>query len=103
MDGAGHLVAFEKMDNTQIGSIEVALEKAKCAALFRRATKEFEDGLAKGGENLRMLKVPNAIPIEGGLPIVSDGKIIGAIGVSGVKPTEDGQVAKAGVAAVKSK
>lgn len=101
VDGAGHLVAFSRMDNTQIGSIEVSLEKAKCAALFRRSTKVFEDGLAKGGENLRVLKVPNAIPIEGGLPIIHDGKIIGAIGVSGVKPTEDGQVAKAGLDGLK--
>ena len=103
MDGAGHLVAFEKMDNTQIGNIEVALEKAKCAALFRRPTKDLQDGLAKGGENLGVLKVPNSIPVEGGQPIVSDGKIIGAIGVSGMKSFEDGQVAKAGLAAVKSK
>jgi uncharacterized protein GlcG (DUF336 family) len=101
VDGSGHLVAFAKMDNTQLGSIDVALEKAKCAALFRRPTKVFEDGLVKGGENLRVLKVPGAIPIEGGLPIVYQGKIIGAIGVSGVKPNEDGQVAKAGIAADK--
>jgi glc operon protein GlcG len=103
VDGAGHLVAFAKMDNTQLGSIEVALEKAKCAALFRRPTKVFEDGLVKGGENLRVLKVPGAIPIEGGLPIIHQGKIIGAIGVSGVKASEDGQVAKAGLGMDKSK
>jgi glc operon protein GlcG len=103
VDGSGHLVAFAKMDNTQLGSIAVALEKAKCAALFRRSTKVFEDGLAKGGENLRVLKAPGAIPIEGGLPIVHEGKIIGAIGVSGVKPSEDGQVANAGINAVKAK
>jgi glc operon protein GlcG len=103
VDGSGHLVAFAKMDNTQLGSIEVALEKAKCAALFRRSTKVFEDGLAKGGENFSVLKVPGAIPIEGGLPIIVDGKIIGAIGVSGVKPNEDGQVAKAGLDALKPK
>ncbi len=97
VDASGHLVAFAKMDNTQLGSIDVALEKAKCAALFRRSTKIFEDGLVAGGANLRVLKVPGAIPIEGGLPIIHEGKIIGAIGVSGVKPNEDGQVAQAGI------
>jgi glc operon protein GlcG len=101
VDPAGHLVAFAKMDNTQLGSINVALEKAKCAALFRRSTKVFEDGLVSGGANLRVLKVPGAIPIEGGLPIIQDGKIIGAIGVSGVKPNEDGKVAQAGADVVK--
>src|SRR4051812_27289594 len=63
VDGSGHLVAFAKMDNTQLGSIEVALEKAKCAALFRRPTKVFEDALAMGGANLRALKAPGVIPI----------------------------------------
>ena len=103
VDGAGHLVAFARMDNTQFGSIEVAKEKAKCAALFKRSTKVFEDGLATGGANLRILKVPGVIPIEGGLPIIHEGKIIGAIGVSGVKANEDGQVAQAGLDAIKAK
>src|SRR5262249_439591 len=67
VDPSGHLVAFAKMDNTQLGSIEVAIEKAKSAALFRRATKVFEDALAMGGANLRVLKVPGAIPVEGGV------------------------------------
>lgn len=103
VDGSGHLVAFARMDNTQLGSIEVALEKAKCAALFRRPTKVFEEALAKGGENLRALKAPGVLPIEGGLPIIYEGKIIGAIGVSGVKANEDGIAAQAGVDALKSK
>lgn len=103
VDGGGHLVAFEKLDNTQLGSIGVALEKAKSAALFRRPTKAFEDALAMGGANLRVLKVPGAIPVEGGIPIVLDGKIVGAVGVSGVKANEDGQVAQAGVDALKAK
>jgi uncharacterized protein GlcG (DUF336 family) len=103
VDGSGHLVAFARLDNTQLGSIEVALEKAKCAALFRRSTKVFEDGLANGGAGLRVLKVPGAVPVEGGLPIISEGKVIGAIGVSGVKPGEDGQVAQAGIEALRPK
>lgn len=100
VDGSGQLVAFARLDNTQIGSIDIALEKAKCAALFRRPTKVFEEAVAKGGENLRALKAPGIIPIEGGLPIVHDGKVIG---VSGVKSSEDGQVAQAGIDSLKKK
>jgi len=102
VDSAGFLVAFHRLDNTQLGSVEVSLEKAKSSALFRRATRTYEDTLAQGGANLKVLRSP-AMPIEGGLPILRDGKIIGAIGVSGVKSTEDAQVARAGLAAVESK
>ena len=101
VDGSGFLVAFQRLDNTQLGSVEVALEKAKTSALFRRPTKVFEDLLVTGGSGLRVLKLPGALPIEGGLPIVKDGKIIGAIGVSGVKSTEDAQVATAGLEVLK--
>lgn len=101
VDGAGFLVAFQRLDNTQLGSVEVALEKAKTSALFRRPTKLLEETLAMGGANLKILKLPGALPIEGGLPIIHDGKIIGAVGVSGVKSTEDGQVAAAGLEALK--
>ncbi len=103
VDGSGQLVAFARLDNTQIGSIDIALEKAKCAALFRRPTKVFEEAVAKGGENLRALKAPGIIPIEGGIPIIHEGKVIGAIGVSGVKSSEDGQVAQAGIDSQKKK
>ena len=102
VDSAGFLVAFHRLHNTQLGSVEVSLEKAKSSALFRRATRTYEETLAQGGANLKVLRSP-AMPIEGGLPIVRDGKIIGAIGVSGVKSTEDAQVARAGLAAVGSK
>jgi len=100
VDGAGYLVAFHRLDNTQLGSIEVALQKAKTAALFRRPTKVLEEALEKGGAGLRVLALPQALPIEGGLPIVLDGKVIGAIGVSGVQSTQDAQVAKAGADAL---
>jgi glc operon protein GlcG len=100
VDGAGHLVAFDRLDNTQYGSIEVALQKAKTSALFRRPTKVFEDNVAAGGATLKVLKLPDALPIEGGLPILRDGKIIGAVGVSGVKSTEDAEIATAGLAAL---
>jgi glc operon protein GlcG len=101
VDASGHLVAFARMDDTQLGSIEVALQKAKTSALFRRSTKVFEDALISGGANLRVLKAPQILPIEGGLPIIVDGKVIGAVGVSGVKPNEDGQTAQAGLSGLK--
>lgn len=101
VDGSGFLVAFARLDNTQLGSVEVALGKATTAALFRRPTKVFEEALADSAANAKLLRLPGALPIEGGLPIVHDGKIIGAIGVSGVKSTEDAQVAGAGLQAIK--
>ena len=101
VDSGGHLVAFERMDSTQYGSVDVAQEKARSAAAFRRPTKVFQDAVAGGGEGLRMLKLPGALPIEGGLPLVVGGKIVGAIGVSGVTSAQDGQIAAAGVAGLK--
>lgn len=100
VDAGGHLVALERLDATQYGSVDVALGKAKTAAAFRRPSKAFQDAVAGGGEGLRTLRLPGATPIEGGLPIVVGGKIIGAIGVSGVTSAQDGQIAAAGVAAL---
>ena len=99
VDSSGFLVAFSRLDNTQLGSIEVAIEKARTSALFRRTTKELEDRLVQGGANLKVLRLPG-LPIEGGVPIVVEGKIIGAIGVSGVQSNQDAQVAGAGVKAL---
>ena len=99
VDNAGFLVAFHRLDNTQLGSVEISQEKAKTAALFRRPSKYFEDQLAQGGSGLRALRT-GVMPVEGGLPIIQDGKVIGGIGVSGVKATEDGQVAKVGLTAL---
>jgi glc operon protein GlcG len=96
VDPAGNLVYYEKMDNTQLGSANVAIDKARSAALFKRPTKAFQDALAAGGEGLRVLRLQGATPVEGGIPLVSDGKIVGAIGVSGVTSAQDGQCAKAG-------
>ncbi len=101
VDTGGNLVAFHKMDNTQIGSIEVAIGKAKTANNFKRPTKALEDAIANGGIGLRVLALP-VFPIEGGEPIVAaDGKIIGGIGVSGMSATQDEEVTKAGLAALK--
>jgi glc operon protein GlcG len=101
VDPGGHLVALQRMDNVQFGSIEVARQKAFSAAAFRRPTKAFEDVLAGGGAGLRILRVEGASPLEGGMPIVVEGKVVGAIGVSGVTSQQDAQIGKAGADAVK--
>ena len=101
VDTNGDLVYFERMDETQVGSVEVAISKARSAARFKRPTKAFQDALAAGGEGLRILALQGAIPVEGGLPLVVGGKIVGAIGASGGTSQQDGQVAAAGAAALK--
>jgi glc operon protein GlcG len=101
VDTGGYLVYFEKMQDTQTGSVDLAIEKARTAALFRRPTRVFQDGVAAGGEGLRLLRLTGAIPIDGGVPMIVDGKIVGAVGVSGGSGDQDGQVAKAGAAAAK--
>ena len=101
VDTAGDLVYFEKMDDTQIGSVQVAQSKARSAARFKRATKAFQDALAAGGEGLRILALDGAIPVEGGIPLVVGGKIVGAIGASGGTSQQDGVVAQAGASALK--
>ena len=94
VDTAGNLVYFERMDDTQTGSIRVSQEKARSAAQFKRPTKAFEDALVGGRQ--AVLALPGAIPIEGGIPLFADDKIIGAIGVSGGNSPQDSQCAKAG-------
>src|SRR5262249_21687700 len=103
IDSTGHTVMLHKLDNTQYGSIRVAEDKAHTALDFRRPSKVFEDLIAQGGIGLRTLALRGAAPLEGGVPIIADGKIIGAVGVSGGTSQQDGQVAKVGAdaAAVK--
>jgi uncharacterized protein GlcG (DUF336 family) len=101
VDSAGQLAAFSKMDNTQHASVEIAIGKAVSANNLKRPTKALQDGIAQGGANLRLLAVKGITPLEGGVPIVVDGKIIGAIGVSGVASNQDADVAMAGAAAAK--
>jgi glc operon protein GlcG len=100
-DIGGDLVYFEKMDGTQTGSVNVALGKARTAALFKRPSKVFQDIVAGGGAGLRILGLEGAVPIEGGMPLVMDGKIVGAIGLSGATSDQDGQCARAGADALK--
>ena len=97
VDDGANLIYLERADGTQIGSIEVAQEKAKTAVKFKRASKVFEDAVA-GGRNA-ILKLPGALPVEGGVPLMIDGVVLGAIGVSGATSAQDGQVAAAGVKA----
>jgi uncharacterized protein GlcG (DUF336 family) len=101
VDTGGYLVYFERMPDTQLGSVDVSIEKAKSAALFRRPTKAFQDIVAGGGEGLRILRLTGAVPVEGGIPIIVDGKLIGAVGASGGSSDQDGRTAQAGVAASK--
>jgi uncharacterized protein GlcG (DUF336 family) len=101
LDSGGHLVLLQRLDNTQFASIEVAQQKAYSAVAFRRPTKVFQDGVTAGGEGLRLLKLAGATPVEGGVPLIFDGKVIGAIGVSGVTSQQDNQIAKAGADALK--
>ena len=101
VDTAGDLVYFEKMDNTQVGSIDVAIAKARSSARFKRPTKAFQDALAAGGEGWRIVTLEGAVAVEGGLPLIVGGKIIGAIGASGGAAQQDGVTAAAGAGTLK--
>ena len=90
VDYSGNLVYYEKMDGTQLGSVNVSIAKARSAALFKRPTKAFQDVVAAGGEGLRVLRLEGAVPLEGGVPIIIQGMLVGAIGVSGVSSQQDG-------------
>jgi uncharacterized protein GlcG (DUF336 family) len=98
VDAGGYLVHLRRLDDTQLGSVAVAQEKAKSAVLFRRPTKAFADAVASG--RTAVLRLPGAIPIEGGIPLVVANQVVGAIGVSGVTSEQDGQVAQAGARAL---
>jgi len=101
VDVAGDLVYFEKMDGTQVASVNIAQDKARSAVRFKRPTKAMQDVLAAGGAGVRFLALQGAIPVEGGLPLLIDGKIVGAIGASGGTSDQDGLAAKAGADSVK--
>jgi glc operon protein GlcG len=101
VDPSGNLVYYEKMNNTQLGSANISVDKARSAALFKRPTKAFQDALAAGGEGLRILRLQGVTPVEGGFPLVADGKIVGGIGVSGATSAQDAQCSKAGADAFK--
>ena len=101
VDPGGHLVYFERMDTAQIGSVAIAQDKAHAAAIFRRSTKSVYDEMEKGGAGLRYLNLRSFVTSEGGELLMQDGKVVGAIGLSGGSGAQDGVCARAGVAAVK--
>ena len=98
VDDGGHVLLLERLDDTQVASVEVGIGKARTAAIFRRPSKDFEDQVRNG--RVAALALPGATPLQGGIPIVLDGKVLGAIGVSGKTPQEDEDIAKAGAAAI---
>ena len=100
-DTAGNLVMYQRLDDTQTGSVQIAIDKAVSSAMYRRPTKAFQDELTRGTDGLRVLTFPKSSHADGGVPIVADGKIIGGIGASGVLGSQDAQVAKAGADALK--
>jgi uncharacterized protein GlcG (DUF336 family) len=100
VDSGANLVMLHRLDNAQLSSVRIAEQKAKTAAEFRRPTKVFEDAVAGGGIGLRVLTFGASVA-EGGVPIVAGGRVVGAIGVSGVQSHQDAQVAQAGADAVK--
>ena len=99
VDSAAQLVLLERLDHAQFGSVAVAIAKAETAVRFKRPTKVFEDALSQGGVHLRLLTVSGATAIDGGIPLLRDGRIVGAIGVAGMLPQQDAQVASAGAEA----
>jgi uncharacterized protein GlcG (DUF336 family) len=101
VDPGGYLVYYEKMDHTQLGGANISVEKARCAALFKRSTRIMQDMLDSGSAGLRMLALPGAVPVEGGIPLISEDKIVGAIGISGSSSANDGLCAQAGADALK--
>src|SRR5207249_1570766 len=97
VDDGGHMILLERLDDTQVASVEVGIGKARTAAIFRRPSKVFEDQIREG--RVAALALPGATPLQGGIPITVNGKVIGAIGVSGNTPQEDEDIARAGAAA----
>jgi uncharacterized protein GlcG (DUF336 family) len=100
LDSGGQLVMLQRLDNAQWGSVEIAKEKARSSVALRRPTKVLQDLIAQGGANLRLLNIGYSV-LEGGIPIVLDGKIVGAVGVSGVTSQQDAQIAQAGIDSLK--
>ena len=101
IDSGGHMVMLHRRDDTQLSSLEIAQGKAKTALMFKRPTKVLDDAISGGGGGIRFLALKDIVPLEGGFPLLLDGKIVGAIGVSGVLSAQDSQVARAGIDALK--
>lgn len=100
VDPGGILVYFEKIDDTQHASPRIAIDKARSAAMFKRSTKTFQDSVERGGIGLRVMMLRGASAVEGGVPLIVEGKIVGGLGVSGGTAEQDGQCCKAAVEAI---
>lgn len=100
VDDAGHVLVLHRLDDTQVASVEVGIGKARTAAIFRRPSKVFEDQIREG--RVAALALPGATPLQGGIPLVHDGRVIGAIGVSGNTPQQDEEIAKVGASAAEA-
>lgn len=101
IDSGGHIVMLHRRDDTQLSSIELAEGKARSALMFKRPSKVLDEAISNGGPGLRFLALKDIVPLEGGMPIIFEGRIIGAIGVSGVLSSQDAQIAQAGLDAIK--
>jgi len=100
LDSGGNMVMFHKIDNAQLSAVTVSEGKARTALEFKRPSKDLDDAIARGGAGNRLLALKDITPLEGGMPIVLDGRIVGAIGVSGAVSAQDAQVAKSGADAL---
>ena len=100
VDDGGYPIILKRLNDTQVASVDVGIGKARTAAIFRRPSKEFEDQIKNG--RVASLVLPGATPLQGGIPLTADGKVVGAIGVSGNTPQEDEDIAKAGAASFKA-
>jgi uncharacterized protein GlcG (DUF336 family) len=101
VDTGGHLVLFQKLDQANLGAVAISQRKAEAAAMFRRSTKVFEDVVTTAPGGIRLLSLgPDFVAVEGGVPLLEGGAVVGAIGVSGMQSTQDGQVAAAGARAL---
>ncbi len=99
VDDGGNLILLERLDDTQVASVEVGIGKARTAAIFRRPSRVFEEQIRTG--RVAALGLPGATPLQGGIPILFEGKVIGAIGVSGETPSEDEEIAIVGAGVIK--
>ena len=101
IDSGGNIVMLHRHNDVQLSSIEISQGKARTALMFKRPSKVLDDAISGGGPGLRFLALKDIVPLEGGLPLLLDGKIVGAIGVSGVLSAQDAQIARAGIDALK--
>ena len=101
-DSTGHLALLHRMDDAHLASVAVAQQKAETAVKYRRSTRAFEDGIAQGGAGVRAVTLPMVCAVDGGFPLLRDGRIVGSIGVSGMNPTQDAFIAQSGAAALRA-